>query len=93
MRKLVTVDTVTGMPVELTVAGLPVLISKRLFAMTGQRAGVVDTNSLGGIATETPLSAVVIGDRIRRIFRVRIEKADVPFVQQPSAFQAIDTTA
>lgn len=72
------------------VAGLPVLVSNRLNTVCGIKAAVVDTASLGGIATEVPLSGEVIDVKERRVLRVQAEKSDVPFVQEPLAIQAID---
>lgn len=72
------------------VAGLPVLVSNRLDSVCGIKAAVVDTASLGGIATEEPLTGEVLDVRERKVYRVQAWKSDVPFVQEPFAVQAID---
>lgn len=75
------------------VAGLPVLVSNRLNTVCGVKAAVVDTDNLGGIATEVALNGEVIDVRERKVYRVQAEKSDVPFVQEPLAIQAINTAA
>lgn len=52
---------------------------------------VVDASRLGGIATEVPLKAEVIDDKINRLWRSQAAKADAPWGQQPLAVQAIKT--